>query len=86
MGRGGGVLVLTNDNCLAGMACPQCGSEGPFRIEVQVLVTVFDSGTDFDRVGDIDWSDDAYATCAQCDWDGIAEDLHVKNRTQPVVD
>ena len=29
---------MTNTNILEGMACPQCGSEGPFKIWAEVQV------------------------------------------------
>lgn len=73
-----------NDNCLAGMRCPQCGSEEPFRIEVTMLVDVWDNGTQ-DTGGDLDWARDAYAECLndECRWYGIADDLYDKPELQP---
>jgi hypothetical protein len=35
-----------NDNCLAGMRCPKCGSYGPFEIEATVPFVVTDDGAE----------------------------------------
>jgi len=61
--------VSTNDNCLAGMACPnpECKSAGPFRIEISVLVTVGDDGFDYSDAGDSDWTDESWCACVECD-------------------
>jgi hypothetical protein len=33
---------MANTNCLAGIRCPECGSEGPFVIEVTHQVVMGD--------------------------------------------
>ena len=54
-----------NTNCLEGMACPECGSFGPFKISVTQagIVLVYDDGTeDIDSDG-IDWDDNSRCEC-----------------------
>lgn len=65
-----------NTNCLSGMQCPNpdCRSEGPFRIAIHTMVTVFDSGTD-DDFSDIEWDDDAACTCVVCSHTATVKDF-----------
>ncbi len=35
----------TNDNCLINVACPKCGSRGPFCVEIRTCVDMEDMGT-----------------------------------------
>lgn len=53
-----------NTNCLAGMECPVCASEGPFRIVVRSWATVSDEGTE--EFGDIEWDDQSGCSCLDC--------------------
>jgi hypothetical protein len=55
---------MTNENRLAGMRCPACGSDGPFYIECLAVFLVSDSGTD-DCSG-VDWSEDSHCDCHAC--------------------
>jgi hypothetical protein len=55
---------MTNTNCLTGMHCPACGSEGPFYIECLAVFLVSDSGTE-DYSG-VDWADDSHCDCQEC--------------------
>lgn len=55
---------MTNTNCLRNMRCPQCGSEGPLKIEVTGMATFYDDGGDF--VGDMSWEDSSYCECLEC--------------------
>ena len=57
-----------NDNCLAGMKCPECGSLEPFEIHSQSMCTIYDSGTTRHR--DIEWEDDAVCVCVGCKYLG----------------
>jgi hypothetical protein len=56
---------MANKNCLAGMACPNCKSEGPFTIAAQVMVLVADDGTE-DIGGDYEWTETATCICKAC--------------------
>ncbi len=44
----------SNDNCLEGKRCPNCGSYGPFELVVSLRVSLYDSGTDDAEDGSID--------------------------------
>lgn len=70
---------MPNNNCLAGMQCPKCQNEEPFKIEVRALITLYDDGSDPDEgLGDIDWQDDTYCECGQCAHYGTIKDFRVK--------
>lgn len=62
-----------NENCLAGMKCPDCGSLEPFDIQVTMIVKVEDEGTE--ECGDTDWSDDSHCRCRECDYTGTVADF-----------
>jgi len=59
---------MTNTNCLEGMKCPDCGSEGPFRISIEVVVLMHDDGFYTDTLNDATWGDSSYCCCDQCNW------------------
>jgi hypothetical protein len=57
----------TNENCLKGMICPECGSEGSFRIEVKTVMEFDDGGESLDDDGDErEWDEDSYIRCTKC--------------------
>lgn len=62
-----------NNNCLAGMSCPNCGSYGPFKIECASWFTVHDDGTD--QHSDVSWDDESLCSCKSCDYGGTVEDF-----------
>ena len=64
--------MISNTNCLEGIKCPNCGSEGPFIIEVRTQVMMHDDGSE-DYNGDIHWDDNSYMRCFECDEDGPAK-------------
>jgi len=58
---------LHNENCLAGMLCPRCGSEGPFAIESNCTMEWEDDGSDDDSDSDSpEFSDNAECICKEC--------------------
>jgi hypothetical protein len=65
---------MANTNCLAGIRCPSCGSEGPFIIEVIQQVRMYDEGSE-EAGGDIHWDSESYMRCEACDFDGTAADF-----------
>ena len=67
---------MSNRNCLVGLACPQCGSEGPFGIVARVAVVVFDSGTD-GLAGDVEWGQDSVISCRDCCFEATVKDFWV---------
>jgi hypothetical protein len=54
-----------NTNCLEGVKCPNCLSDGPFRIAARIMVTVYDNGTE-DEGGDYEWDGDTFCECCEC--------------------
>lgn len=57
---------MANENCLQGFRCPSCESEGPFKIEARVLVTVYDDGTDDSESDAVEWNSHSYCECCEC--------------------
>jgi hypothetical protein len=66
------MIKVTNTNCLAGMQCPSCKSDGPFKIAATALFTIHDDGTG--EFGDVEYDGGSYCECPQCDFDGIVDD------------
>jgi len=67
---------MPNENCLAGMKCPECESEGPFDIEVVTMVTMHDDGSEDCKVGDgMDWGPKSACACQRCSYSGEADDF-----------
>jgi len=64
---------MSNENCLAGLRCPNCGSYGPYRIEIKTLATVTDDGTD--EYEGADWEDESFCGCIDCSHDGKVADF-----------
>jgi hypothetical protein len=56
--------ALTNENCLEGICCPSCASEGPFDITVTAVSEVHDDGTE--DTNDQEWNDESPIVCKQC--------------------
>tara|TARA_R110002110_G_scaffold389041_1_gene601269 strand:+ start:190 stop:510 length:321 start_codon:yes stop_codon:yes gene_type:complete len=66
-----------NDNYLQGMACPVCKSNGPFRIEIAVCVTVSDDGFDYADAGHSEWTDESWCACPECDHPATVKDFTI---------
>jgi hypothetical protein len=73
---------MANTNCLAGIRCPSCGSEGPFIIEVTQQVRMYDDSVE-ECGGDIKWNGEAYMRCEACDFDGEVADFSVTDDEEP---
>jgi hypothetical protein len=57
-------MTQANINCLAGMACPLCGSLEPFELAVTIVATIYDSGVeDFDV---LEWDRATTCQCSTC--------------------
>lgn len=53
-----------NEGCLVDIACPYCGSRGPFEIVCSRAFSVHDDGTDdAEDGGDTQWSLNSWCTC-----------------------
>lgn len=55
---------MPNRNCLAGMRCPECGSEGTFYITATCSAEVSDDG--IEETTDFSWEDDSPCVCREC--------------------
>lgn len=71
---------FANDNCLAGMRCPQCKSYGPFMIEVMLWVEMTDDGCDFSETNDSDWDENSRIACPLCSTQGTVKDFTEKKK------
>lgn len=67
-----------NTNCLKGMKCPKCWSEGPFSIRAEATFVVTDHGTD-DVCQDVEWSDTSHCSCHNCGHDGSVGSFNVED-------
>lgn len=67
--------MATNSNCLEGIACPECKSQEPFFIVVQMTVQVWDDGTE--PGGDSVWDDESLITCCACGHYGKVKEFAV---------
>lgn len=68
-----------NVNCLEGMVCPDCGSYGPFIIEVEALAMVHDDGVA--SVTDVQWEGTSGVACVACRHSGTDMDFRPKGDT-----
>lgn len=66
-----------NENCLAGMRCPECKSDGPFWIEGTAMFKLFDDGTD--DYEQVELKDDGACKCCDCGHFGTVGDFRVAN-------
>ena len=73
-----------NTNCLTGIKCPQCSSEGPFIIEVTQQVLMHDEGAE-DVQGVIHWDGDSYMRCDSCGYDNPAASFTEKEEHRKVI-
>ena len=64
---------MPNTNCLEGMRCPKCGSEGPFDIEASAVFRVYDSGTD--EFFDVSWEKTSPCVCIDCGHEALVCDF-----------
>jgi hypothetical protein len=64
---------MTNSNCLEGMQCPNCDSEGPFWMTAKARFFVSDNGTE--EFNGIAWSGTDICECVACRYDGTVRDF-----------
>lgn len=64
---------MPNTGCLEGFCCPECGSEGPFDIEITTTARVYDSGAC--DTTDHEWDDDSPCECVECGHAARVEDF-----------
>jgi hypothetical protein len=68
---------VANTNCLSGIACPKCKSEGPFCIACDVVMLITDDGC-AEQVGDNCWDDESYIECRECLHHGKVSDFQTE--------
>lgn len=73
---------MANSNVLEGWECPDCASEGPFRIIATCTAVVDDDGV-YDAV-DYAWDDDSRAECLTCRRYGTVVDFQLLVDVKPV--
>jgi hypothetical protein len=70
---------MTNTNCLRGIQCPDCQSDGPFVVTVETNVIMHDDGW-IETTGDNDsWGDWSFIRCDACDHHGIVSEFRSNN-------
>jgi hypothetical protein len=72
--------IMTNNNCLEGIRCPNCGHEDGFRIDAQITVYVTDDGTE-DEGGHYAWDGESPCRCAECNHAGRIKDFRIENQS-----
>ena len=72
---------MPNQTLLAGMACPDCGSEGPFRIDCRQTLTIHDDSAGDEENGDVTWSDGSFCQCLCCPRAGLVRDFYTNTDT-----
>lgn len=70
--------VNPNVNFLEGKCCPECGSYGPFEVEVSMRVMLYDDGSGDAEDGAIEYDDDSPAMCYHCRHEGRFGDFGVE--------
>lgn len=73
---GGYVDEGPNENCLAGMRCPKCGSFEPFYIMGVALFEVHDDG--IEECLEPEWEDGSYCRCRECEFTGQVKDFEIE--------
>ena len=78
------MITNPNTNCLAGFQCPECGSHGPFLIEVTTRMLFFDAGSDVHE--DTCWSGNSACSCHdcghECTVDSFCDEAPVESQVQ----
>lgn len=67
---------MANSNCLENMACPNCGSLGPYTIDCTTSAEVSDNGVE--ETGDMEWDSDSSCTCRACGHGAEVKDFYIE--------
>jgi hypothetical protein len=70
-----------NDNCLRGIHCPHCESDGPFEISVRCRAIVGDAGVQ--STSNYEWDDDDLCSCEACHHAGLVMDFRFQDPARP---
>lgn len=65
---------MANENCLAGMRCPECGNDEPFKIAITAYAIMYDEGSE-EIEEEITWDDASYCECQACLFAGTVADF-----------
>lgn len=66
---------MTNTNCLDGLRCPKCPTDGPLRIHGNAEFIMHDNG--HDAVQNITWEDSNFCACDLCGFEGVVSDFRL---------
>ena len=73
---------MANANVLDGLACPNCKSDGPFRISItiyaDVMMTDDGYGPEDVRASETEWDDTSSCKCATCGLSGYVADFRTE--------
>lgn len=69
---------MPNENCLAGIRCLNCGSEGPFKIHCMSWFEVHDDGTEGHE--EVEWHDGSSCLCIMCSCLSTVGENRVENQ------
>lgn len=67
---------MPNSNCLEGMACPVCGSEGPFEIAYDAVHLVYDYGI-HGILSELEFDNASYCGCRGCSHSGVVGNFQI---------
>lgn len=73
---------MPNENCLAGIVCPKCGSEEPFYIVCTANYIVYDEGTDYYDNDGIEWDENSPCSCHECNYRATVGDFMINDKTE----
>lgn len=67
---------MANENCLCDMACPKCGSLGPYKIWAKAEFLVHDDGTE--SYSNVEWQLDDPCECVSCRHFGKVKEFYAE--------
>ena len=68
---------MANNNCLKGMACPECKQDDRINVAYTATTTVYDDGTEESGWhSGMEWGDDSVADCPECSFSGYWSDFY----------
>lgn len=75
------MAINPNNQFLAGLACPECGSFGPFYIDTLAVALICDSGV-VSIDGQDDWNYDSNCRCPKCENEGEVKEFYREEATR----
>jgi len=70
-------MARSNENCLDGMVCHVCKSNGPFRIVTLCWAEVHDDG--ISETQEHEWDDKSCCVCVDCKFTGKVKDFRARS-------